>query len=559
MATADEARASVRRRPFRISRWRLAGVLVFALPLAVYLAFANQNYGSDAVGYILLIREGTTASLFQPHHLLYNPLGYAVAQVLDGIGVSASTAWTMQVVNSIAGATGVLLFFKVLLKLSGRLGLSTVFTLLLAFSMAYWEYTVEVEVYVVPATFLLASLLLMLDYLSGEKRPGAGLFLTLGLLTSAACLFHEMHTLFVPVIVTFTLFTVKSIRQRALMLALYMAPFVVLVCGGYAAAAHATGNLDSPGSFWGWLTLTFHAGAGWGTLDYTNIPSAAYGLFKTFFARSETRDFLVTGAIDRGGTGIMAVIGVAGLTLAALAALTIAKLKRVYRAHRGLVLVLAVWLAAYGAFCVWFDPYTHEFWIPLLPPIWLLIFLALQQWQPARPRLGTAVPVVLLVLLASVNFAGDILPNSDIANNENYCLAGKIDALDVGEDDLVLIWGPVPLEGYCRLFFDREVRVGSLAHRPDSSESEDITKEEWFSAHERKIEDTLARGGRVFVSENEITPNTKESGAFLGERRFLKTTDYAVFYARYEDRLEPVFSYLWRSKETLMYEIGETP
>ncbi len=541
-----------------VSRRRLAGVLVFALPLAIYLAFANQNYGWDAIDYVSQIQRGTTSGLFHPHHLLYNPLGYAVAQVLDGIGVSASTAWTMQVVNSIAGATGALLFFRVLLKLSSRVGLSAVFALLLAFSMAYWEYAVEVEVYVIPVAFLLASLLLMLDYLPGERTPGTGLFLKLGLLTSAACLFHEMHILFVPVVVTFTLLTVRAVRRRALMLAAFAAPFVVLVCGGYAAAAHATGNLDSPGSFWGWLTLTFHAGAGWGTLDYKNIPSAAYGLFKTFFARSETRDFLVTGTIDRGGIGIMAVIGVAGLTLAALAVLTIAKLKRVYRAYRGLALVLAVWLAAYGAFCVWFDPYTHEFWIPLLPPIWLLIFLALQQWQPARPRLIVTVPVVLLVLLASVNFAGDILPNSDIGNNENYHLAEKIDALGVGENDLVLIWGPVPLEGYCRLFFGREVRVGSLAERPHTASAEGITKEEWFGAHEREIEDTFSRGGRVFISENEITPNSRETGAFLGETRFLKTADYAAFYAGYEDRLAPVFSYLWRSKETRMFEIEAT-
>ena len=36
---------------------------------------------------------------------------------------------------------------------------------------------------------------------------------------------------------------------------------------------------------------------------------------------------------------------------------------------------------------------------------------------------------------------------------------------------------------------------------------------------------------------------------------FLKTADYAAFYARYEDRLEPVFSYLWRSKQTWMFQI----
>jgi hypothetical protein len=73
------------------------------------------------------------------------------------------------------------------------------------------------------------------------------------------------------------------------------------------------------------------------------------------------------------------------------------------------------------------------------------------------------------------------------------------------------------------------------------------------------IEDTVSQGGRVFISENEITPNSRESGAFLGETRFIRMADYPAFYARYEDRLEPVFSYEWRSEETRMFEIKGLP
>ena len=550
-----------------VSRRLIASIIVFGLPLAIYLTLLNQNYGWDATMFILRIEDGSLGSLFHPHHLLYNPLGYILSKFLESIGLTPSTALIMQVLNSVFGALGVLIFFRILLKLSDRVELSAIFALLLAFSMAYWEYTIEVEVYIIPTVFLLIGLLLMVAYLSsGQEKPRHDLFLKLGLLTSVACLFHQMHILFCIVVIAFLVLTVKSGRQRIKMLGIYLAPFVVLVCGGYIVVAQVTGNLTSLGSFWNWVTYTFHVGAGWGTFDYDNFPSAAYGLFKTFFARSEIRDYLISGAINRSGIGILVVMSIAGILLVSLAITTIFNFKRIYRSYRSLTIVLVIWLLAYGIFCLWFDPYTHEFWIPLLPPIWLLIFLAIQRWKSIEGRLNLwpkiikVIPIVLLLLLASVNLVGDILPNSDISNNENYQLAGKLKSIGAGEGDVVRIWGPVPLNNYYRLFFGSEMEVSSLANRPSENSdvaTEAITKDEWLAYHEHLIEDTLSTGGRVFLSENELTPNSRESTAFLGEQSLIKIADYPVFYAKYSDNLIPLFSYKWRSEEIQMFEIKD--
>lgn len=544
--------------------WSLiANIMVFAFPLIVYLALPNKNYGWDAAEYIIRIEHGTLESLFHPHHLLYNPLGYIVTEFLDIIGLTVSTASIMQIMNSIAGAVGVFIFFRILLKFTDQIGLSVVFALLLAFSMAYWEYTIEVEVYIIPMVCLLAILLLIVEYLSGKVKSGSALFLKLGLLTSFACLFHQMHIMLLVVVIVFIMLTVKSNLQRVKMLGVYFTPFVVLVCGSYVAVAQAMGNLKSFSSFWHWLTSYFQTGA-WGSWDYTDFPMAGYCLFKTFLARSETRDYLISGSIDEKGIGLLAVLSIAGIIFIILVAFTIFNLKGIYRSHRNLTIILFAWLFSYSIFCLWWDPISHELWMPILPPIWLLIFMAIQRSKMVEKRfrswqkLISSIPIVLLILLFAVNFASDILPNSDINNNENYHLATKFNSIGLTEEDLVRLRGPVPLNNYYMLFFGSEVQVSSLANRPpeySDDETDTITEAKWFAYHEMLIEDTLSKSGRVFISENELTPNPRDSRAFLGERSFIKLADYPVFYAKYEDNLAPVFPYMWRSKEIWMFEI----
>ena len=529
----------------------VAGAFAFCIPLTFYLAFPNRNYGWDAVEYVLQINAGTAGSLFHPHHLIYNPLGFVLGKALGSLGISVSTTTLMQTVNSLAAATVILLFFIILLRLSSKVITSLVFALLVAFSMGLWEYAIEVEVYVCGLVFLISSLLLIAESLSKGTEPKPNVLIGLGALGGLACLFHQMHILFVAVVFAFIYLVGKGLLPRLKMMAFYIAPFVLLVGGAYTAVGYTLNKLPNLVSFTNWLTMYFQSRMG-GYFALQNFPLAAYGLQKSFFRAGFFRDFLITGNIDIKGVVLLFLFGVGVMLLVGLIIITISKFNSIYKFRSRLVVLLLVWILVYGVFTFFWDPLSHEFWMHILPPFWLLLFLGFEEWHFKKPRYKLALPIVLLCLLVCVNFAGDVLPNNNIENNEVYQLVHKLQEQGVTSGDLILIYGAVPIDNYYQLYFGSSLQVTSLQRVPSSVGK---TKQAIFKHLSAVIESTVVDGGRVLVSESEISPDPRESLAFLGERRAMKVAEHSEFYAQYQDRLVRLFSYQWRKHEVWMFEL----
>jgi len=529
----------------------VAGAFAFGIPLTFYLAFPNRNYGWDAVEYVLQINASTAASLFHPHHLIYNPLGFVLGKALGSLGISVSTTTLMQTVNSLAAATVILLFFIILLRLSSKVITSLVFALLVAFSMGLWEYAIEVEVYVCGLVFLISSLLLIAESLSKGTEPKPHMLIGLGALGGLACLFHQMHILFVAVVFAFIYLVGKGLLPRLKMMAFYIAPFVLLVGGAYTAVGCALNKLPNLVSFTNWLTMYFQSRME-GYFALQNFPLAAYGLQKSFFRAGFFRDFLITSNIDIKGVVLLFLFGVGVILLVGLIIITISKFNSIYKFRSRLVVLLLVWILVYGVFTFCWDPLSHEFWMHILPPFWLLLFLGFEEWHFKKPRYKLALPIVLLCLLVCVNFAGDVLPNNNIENNEVYQLVHKLQEQGVTSGDLILIYGAVPIDNYYQLYFGSSLQVTSLQRVPSSVGT---TKQAIFEHLSAVIESTVVDGGRVLVSESEISPSPRESLAFLGERRAMKVAEHPEFYAQYQDRLVRLFSYQWRKQEVWMFEL----
>ena len=345
----------------------LAGGLAFGIPLAFYLAFPNRNYETDAIDFLLGIRAGDSYSIFHPHHLIYNALGSVLYQSLRNLGIGVDTITLMQTVDSLAAATAVTIFFAILLRLSKKVTASLLFALLLAFSMAVWEYAIEVEVYTCGLVFLMVSLLLMANSLSQGAEPRPGTLVALGVFGGLACLFHQMHILLVPVVCTFIYFVGKGLFPKLKMAILYLVPLTVLVGGSYAGVGYALDKLPSVTSFYNWLTSYFHSG-GWGHLSLQSFPMAAYGLQKSFFRASFLRDFFLTGNIDAKGTVLLCFFGLGMMLLVVLIVISMLKLKDIHRSGSQLLILLLVWIMVYGGFVFWWYPLIHELWMHILPP-----------------------------------------------------------------------------------------------------------------------------------------------------------------------------------------------
>ena len=542
----------------RFSPAVFAGVLAFGVPLAVYLAFPNKNLRYDAVAWALQINEGAPGGLFHPHHLIYTPLGSAFSNILSSLGINISTITLMQTVSSLTAATGLLLFFVILLRLSQKITTSLIFTFLLAFSIGLWKYAIEVDSDTFGLVFLIGGLLLIVNASLKDTYPKPGMLISLGVLSSLACLFQQMHILFVAAVCTFICITGRGLLPRLKMMAFYLAPFVLLVGGSYIAVGFVLNKLPDIASYYYWVTQYFHAG-GWGYFAPQNFPLSVIGLQQSFFWVSFIADFLTAGNIDAKGIVLLSLFVAGVALLMILSTVTVWKFKDFYKLHGQLVIFLLVWILVYGMFISWWDPAHEEFWMYILPPIWLFLFLGFENWHVKKPNRKLVLLIALLCLLVSVNFVGNVLPNSDLENNENYHLVQKLHEQEITSKDLVLIYDPGPIELYYRLYFNSDLQVTSLR---EGKPSVDTTKQAIFEHLSAVIESTLDSGGKVLISDSEINPYAISRGItamFRGKKNAERVAEHSEFYAQYQDRMVRLFSYQWRKQNTWMFEITPAP
>ncbi len=514
---------------------RTAGAILFLAILGVYLALPNRNYCYDSVAYAWFIKSGR--ALFHPHHLLHSPLGFLLVRGLRFLGIPASPMVTMQTLNSLAGALGVWLFFRTLCRLCQNLFSAVVFSLLLGFSFTYWYNSIENEVMIIPLAILM-YILLRLVALTSERQTAEPFFwMKLGIAGSLAVLFYEMHIV-LPIAV---LFLIAGYKKRlggvGKTAALYLTPYLPIVGGAYLAAARFTHNLSSWNQFLRWSTLYIIPRVPKAFGVHT-LRLAPYGIPRAFVRATFLKNFLLNGAMTPTGWLLLSGSVVVGLLLLYSVLLTGTRLRRnlIQRTQ----LFLLAWVLAYGIFALWCGPQGPDFYLSALPPFWALLCLGTKDVQ-------RSVVLVLLAGLFLVNFAGEIIPNSSLERNEAYQLVLKLRSHDLTHQDLILTPDPV-IDPYYLYFFEEELRISSLADIESPGQEE---KRRAFAEMAETMEGTLSAGGRVFISEDELTPNPRK----LHPTRLLTVSDYRDFYRNYEERLRKVFSYQWDGKQVAMFEL----
>ena len=95
------------------------------------------------------------------------------------------------------------------------------------------------------------------------------------------------------------------------------------------------------------------------------------------------------------GTGLSDTLAQPGgaLLWLLLAGLIVIYLRRLASSPRPLIAALVGWLLVYGAFFLWWEPDNVEFWIASLPPILLLLALALRGERPWGPAIWLTLAV----------------------------------------------------------------------------------------------------------------------------------------------------------------------
>ena len=167
-------------------------VLLPLLPVLAYVLLPTRNPTGDAWYYAACSRWGE--ELLQPHHLLYNGIGWLWLRMLGATGAAPAGLAAMaqlQLLNALA-AGGCLLPLAWLLERTGvAVRAIPAWLLVVGSTFCMMRFATENETYIQP---LLVALLASAAWTRGLPSSGnrKGWLMMAGLLTVAACLIHQL-------------------------------------------------------------------------------------------------------------------------------------------------------------------------------------------------------------------------------------------------------------------------------------------------------------------------------------------------------------------------------
>ena len=505
---------------------RLASPALFVGTLALYLSTLTQVHTFDALSYVTSVERKPWTELFHPHHLAYGPLGALTLAAGRALGYGGGAAVPMQVINALAGALGVALLYRVARRATGRADAALAAAALLGASYAYWYYAVEIEVYTLAALFLI----LCLELMSRPGAPPAGRLAQLGAAQGLATLFHQTNALLCAPILVYALFDLAGGRSqvpgatRPSALGPWLARW-----RWYAGALALTVGLPylwvilGVSGFRSWEAalawLTEYARTGWWGRPLTGdrLADLGEGLADTLAQPGGALLWLLLGlcalpwerlvARGRGGAGARE-RGVAERRVAAT------------------VPLLAVWLLTYGAFFAWWEPDNIEFWIASLPPLLLLLAIALEGGRPWGWRSLAAIGIAGAAL--ALNY-GSIERRGDETQDLQRVVARELAARSTPADLLVVPDGL--LELYLPYYEGHENFVSLNQALFDSGGDWDRA----CAAIRERIETALHAGATALVTEEALRPPEE-----LLERHRLTIPAVEACFAPYREALQPL-------------------
>lgn len=165
----------------------MAGLLT-----ALCLALPTANATGDAWYYAACARWGQ--ELWQPHHLLYNGIGWAWLRLVGVSGAAGPLAlvW-LQMLNALAAGASLLALGRLLCRAGAPLAAVPGWLLLAGSCFGMLRFATENETYIQPLLFSLLASLAWARALVAEAEASRRRWLLLaGLLAALACLVHQL-------------------------------------------------------------------------------------------------------------------------------------------------------------------------------------------------------------------------------------------------------------------------------------------------------------------------------------------------------------------------------
>jgi len=495
---------------------------LFAVFSALYLGTPTGNYTFDAVSYAGMIRLADQAgppSLFHPHHLLFNVVGWVAWRLVRLLSPTSDPLRALQTMNALAGAAGLAVLFLVLRHLlidtapdeadtRGVNGVAAAAAAAVGVTFGWWVASTDGRANIPPMAALLAGFYFAhrtARTASGWSAAGLGASLAL------AVLLHQSHVLFALVAAAAILLAPARAWGKLKLAGAFVSALVPIVLVPYALAAWLHGASDTPAAL-GWA-LTYARSAVWWSFD---LPA---NLGRDFAAVRHA--FLAAAPGSTAALPLAALTSSYGLLMFSSALVALGVLDRavgaVRRKQRGHLMpelegvkggsvggevrppdplpvfnVLAgVWIAAYAAFFTVWNPGYFVFWIPVATAWVMLLAVDASAWTERRFVIWTGTAAALCFMVT--NFGLYILPKMPEESNRNVLVARQVGA-STPRNSVIVVAGM----GYLA---QMEVYIPYFGGRETVSVHESMSRygRAGVAQLAARIKRKLSAGGQVYV------------------------------------------------------------
>ncbi len=432
----------------KVHAGKLEGLVVFVAGLVIFLSTLVANFSGphDSINYLNQIVEGK--HLFHQHHLLYHFTAHLWYALWHPLFPGVRDYYIVESFTAFWGALNVLVIYFFLRK---RFSLSilnaTLVLSVVVFTYGFWLYSTNVEVYAPPMFFLLCCLFLLTG-----PRPEKKIFY-IALLHSLAILFHQVHVLFV-VVVLYKIFTFRSLKA-----------FLIYACTGMAVVGAVyfsigwwvEGN-QSPGAWWQWIMGYTSSDAywqrpGWDMLMkvFTGFTHAFIGghfifqlpwlkeVFAEYAGHSLQDEIFLSQHIS---STLAIILSVACLLFAALFIYFhirfIKNFRRIILRRGTVILPLLLCTLVYSLFFCFWMPEILEFWIFQSILIWLMVLGTAFDYESASWLKPGRLFLLLTLLLWFINWMGSMKWMQRIENDLYYQKVTELQPWLNNADDMVV-------------------------------------------------------------------------------------------------------------------------
>jgi len=393
------------------SRQTVAAAALGGLTILLLMAFRTLEQTGDSLTYATAIKTGDL--LFHPHHLLFSPLARLVFLTLTGVGLPVDGILAGQIHNAAWAAVAVVGLFFLTRRWTGSSLLAGAAALALLSCQGFLLFASQVEVYI-PTLGCAALLLLSLEWHGTRPRRLALIIALFSLLI----LYHQSNVLFCLPLAAFFLLQEKQRGLRTAAGVIGAAGALVLAI--YIGAYLVQGSNPSPSGFVQFC-LRYALLEQWAAPGNLSSP----GVLSAMTAQVEALA-LIPGAARQGAGYLMGilVLGVVAWNLAMPARQPASRPRRA---------LLAIWLLAYHAFFIWWQPGQDEFFIITLLPLILLMVLMVNDLArlSARSWVRPALAGALLLAAGALTFRhveGTLLPRHK-SRGPAYLEAARLHAM----------------------------------------------------------------------------------------------------------------------------------